>query len=152
MDSQKRLLDELLAGQRYLLLHDAALVEPANALLLADYLTTIQQGLFADLDTAGATNDPMLQALQRYYVRRLQQQMQLLDEPFDPEREGDWEDAFAGWGWGYYLAQNLPDTTFRAAGHAALRQLREQIDQALPGITDAATRLHYEDIQAMIEE
>jgi hypothetical protein len=152
MDSQKRLLDELLAGERYLRLHDAALMEPANALPLADYLTTIQQALFADLATAGATTDPMVQALQRYYVRRLQQQMQLLAESFDPEQVGKWEDVYAGWGWGYYLAQDLPDTTLRAAGHAALRQLHEQIDQALPGITDAATRLHYEDIRAMIEE
>jgi hypothetical protein len=31
MDSQKRLLDELLAGERYLRLHDAALMEPSNA-------------------------------------------------------------------------------------------------------------------------
>jgi hypothetical protein len=152
MDSQKRLLAELLAGERYLRLHDAALMEPANALPLADYFSAIQEGLFPDLTVGATPADPVLQALQRYYVRRLQQQLQLLDEPFDPEQQSEWEDVFSGWGWGYHLAQYLPDTTLRAAGRAALRQLHEQIDQALPGITDAATRLHYEDIRAMIEK
>lgn len=150
-DSNKRLLDALLNGDRYLLLHDAALVEPANALPLDGYLAAIQAGLFAELATPDAAADPLLQALQRYYVRRLQEQLRLLDAPYDPEQVMMWERAFGGW-YGDYLALNLPDTALRAAGHAALRQLREQIDQALPGITDAATRLHYEDIRAMIEE
>ncbi len=150
LDGDKRLLAALLAGSRYLLLDDAALMEPAAAYPLAEYFDTIQRGLFADLYTAAPSPTPFVRALQRSYLSRVKQQLLLLNTPYTADQVDAWEAAFDGWGLGDYLANSLPDTALRAAAGTALRELDTRLEHAASVLVDAETHAHYADLREEI--
>ena len=141
-DQQHGLLDRLLSGFRYNLLAEQAVLDPANAYPLVDYLGDIQAGLFAELQDPAPQVDPMRRALQRHYLTVLAQQMQAFDGPSDPSVTG----AAA------FLHSDGQGTDLRAAARYNLARLAGALEAALPAAADATTAAHLADLHATIAE
>ena len=111
---QLGLLDQLLDPLRYGLLDEQAVVDPANAYALLDYLGDVQDGVFEELRGASVQVDAIRRQLQRHYLARL----------FAQVRADDLETDLAG------------------AARASLVRLDAALAAALPKAADATVAAH----------
>ncbi len=130
-DQQQGLLDGLLAGSRYKLLQEEAILDPDNAYPLVDYLSDIQAGLFEELGSEAPQINPLRRQLKRYYLATVTSQLAAFEgEAADPLAGLLGDDPTLG-----YLLSKGQRTDLRAAAHFNLAQLAEEIEAALPNVT-----------------
>ena len=141
-EQQRALLDHLLSGFRYNLLAEQAVLDPANAYPLVDYLGDIQAGLFVELQDPAPQVDPMRRALQRHYLAVLAQQIAAFDQPAGAQAAGV----------GAFLQSDGQGTDLRAAARYNLERLAGAIEAAAPTAADTTTAAHFADLHATIEE
>ena len=138
-DRQGFLLQVLLSGNKYRTLADFELTNPAQSYPLVDYLADIQAGVWRELKNPQIIS-PLRRALQRQYLDMFEGQIVSL--------KAYASDAALN---NIYVDWEVYDTDFRAAARMNLRKLLQQIDDALPKITDTTTQAHLQDCRDQIE-
>jgi hypothetical protein len=147
MGQQKRLLAGLLSRQRFHLLMDAEVVHPQKTYTALQFLTEVQDGVWAEARQTRPVIDPVRRALQRAYLDHFKNELKE-KAPAEPAaaptlpRRG----RFAA-------AGGSQESDFRAVARSCLRNLANQLSACVgkPGPVDptrgedAMTRAHLED-------
>ena len=146
MDSQKSILDAMLAGGVYKQMMDATYLEPEKAYPLLDYLKDIKDGLFAEMKEKEPVVDAIMRPSQRHFLTTIKR---LLDA-YESEPDPTLMMLMGGFGMPHelleYLLSSGQGTDFRNAARPMLRELQGEITAALPRVTDMTTKAHLEDL------
>ncbi len=140
MDSQTAILDAMLAGGVYKQIMDASMLEPDKAYQLADYLTDMKDGLFAELRDEEPVIDAIMRPSQRHFLTTIKRLLAAYESTPDlmllammgalgiPDETLD------------YMLSSGQGTDFRNAARTMLRELRGE----LTACSCAGKRVHNE--------
>jgi hypothetical protein len=145
MNQQRALLDSLLNGRRFQLLMDEEIAAPDQAYPALEFLTDVQDGVWKELKTQHPTMDACRRHLQRAYLDYMKKELDPKATAAQPGFPGG-DDTIR-----LFTASNR-ETDFRAVARAALRELAERLDTAVPKARDAMTRAHLQDCRREVEQ
>jgi hypothetical protein len=141
--AQAKTLASLLNGRVFTMLHQQAVLKPEGSYAIVDLLIDISEGAWTELWTPGAAISPLRRSMQRAFLNRLAEELQLQNEPINFQR--------------YYAQYGVPPaiaailfsggqgTDFNAAVQQVCKLLAEQIESAIGWAEDAPTRAHLGD-------
>ncbi len=135
----------LLSAQRLNRLLDMEVLQGDKAYTIAELVSDVQGGVFEELKADAPKVDPLRRNLQRAYF-------DILKTEFDPQPQGGG------------LTLNIPrrgpisideaparSLELRAVARMQLRELKKQLDAAIPKAKDTATKLHLSDLSEEID-
>jgi hypothetical protein len=152
MAQQKALVEGLLSQRRIRLLMDGELLSPDTAYTAIEMVSDLQGGLFSELEAKTPKVDVCRRAVQRAYIEALKKELMPKDEakgtgtpgpfptPTPPSPDGE-EGAFS---------QNK-NTDLRAVARAALVDLSNRLDAAIPRTRDPMTQAHLLDCRREVD-
>ena len=147
-NQQTALVDDLLSGMLYEVMNEHAILDPAAAYPLVEYLGDVQAGLFDELQAGAPQIDAMRRQLQRHYLAKLAEQLAGFDSEVAPSinlitgRENYVQEFLSAQGQG---------TDLRAAVRYNLKILAGEIEAALPAAADITTQAHLADLLDTID-
>ncbi len=147
MNQQKSLLTNLLSGRRFKLLMDQEVINPDIAYTAMQFLSDVQDGVWSEARMSAPSIDVVRRALQRGYLEHIKSELSPKEAATGPPipRRGEPDDEL-----GVFTASSK-STDFRAVARAALRDLAERLDLAIPRTLDAMSRVHLQDCRREIE-
>ena len=139
---QRSLLTGLLSGNRLNRLLDMEVLAPEKAYPIAELVGDVKAGVWTELKADAPKVDPIRRALQRTFVETLKAE-------FADETPGATAAPMGRRG-----IPSAPGRNFelRAVARVTLRELKKEIDEALPKVKDASTKMHLMDLSAEIAE
>jgi hypothetical protein len=144
MSQQKALLRGLLSGRRFRLLMDAEVLNGQKTYSALQFLTDVQDGVWAEVRLSQPAVGPVRRALQRAYLEHLKGELSTKEAApvvARVPRRGGLALADAG----------SKGTDFRAVARASLQGLATQLEAALPRAEDAMTKVHLLDCQREVK-
>jgi hypothetical protein len=141
MGQQKALLNGLLSGRRFQQIMDNEVLAPEQAYTAMEYLSDVQDGVWSELKGSQVTVDACRRNLQRAYLEHLKNEL-------NPKETGTSRPVGIPLGFG---STSSRDTDFRAVARAALRELGERLDGAIPRARDSMSRVHLQDCRREVE-
>jgi hypothetical protein len=144
MNQQQSVLTSLLSGRRFHQMMDAEALAPEQAYTALEFLSDVQDGVWSELKTSQPTVDVCRRHLQRAYLEHLKNEL-------NPRDASAGRPTFPGDDTGRLFGASTRDTDFRAVARAALRDLAERLDNALPRAKDGMTRVHLQDCRREVE-
>jgi hypothetical protein len=144
MGQQKALLDSLLSGRRFHQMMDAETLAPDKAYSAMEFLGDVQDGVWSELKASQPVVGVCRRHLQRAYLDHLKSELNAKDAPTGRVIFPGGDDS------GIFTASNR-DTDFRAVARAALHDLAERLDKAIPQVKDSMTRVHLQDCRREVE-
>jgi hypothetical protein len=141
-NQQKAILNSLLSGRRFHQMMDAEVAAPEHAYSAIEFLNDVQDGVWSELKQGSVAVDVCRRGLQRAYLDHLKSELNPKDAPAA-------RPAIPG-SEGIFSATNR-DTDFRAVARAALKDLAERLDSAVPRARDSMTRVHLQDCRREVE-
>src|SRR5262249_47560096 len=144
-NQQKAILTNLLSGRRFHQLMDEEVAAPEQAYSAMDFLNDVQDGVWSELKQGSVAVDTCRRGLQRAYLEHLKEELNPKETPMArPTRPG-------GDDLGRILGASNRDTDFRAVARAALKDLAERLDSAVPRARDSMTKVHLQDCRREVE-
>jgi Met-zincin/Domain of unknown function (DUF5117)/Domain of unknown function (DUF5118) len=139
VNSQKRILGEMLSPARFRVLEDAESLAPGTGMAAADYLTTVQKSVFREASQPSPKTDIYRRELQREFVEQLR--------TFSGEAQ-----KFRNMG--MMISSMLTELTIdlRPAAMQGLKDLKRDLDAAERRTADKPTRLHFAQLSREIEK
>jgi hypothetical protein len=144
MSQQKGLLDSLLSGRRFHQMMDAEAVAPGKSYTAMEFLSDVQDGVWSELKESSPAVDVCRRHLQRAYLQHLKDEL-------NPKETGSGRVVFPGGDDFRVFAATNRDTDFRAVARAALHDLAQRLDQAIPAARDSMTRVHLQDCRREVD-
>jgi len=141
MSQQKTLMESLLSARRFKLLMDGEVLDAETAYTALQFLSDVQNGIWAELKEKQPAVDVLRRGLQRGYLEHLKQELS--------PKEG--APAIISVGEETILAANSRATDFRGVARHALKELAGQITEAQTRVQEPTTRVHLADCQREIE-
>jgi hypothetical protein len=145
MSQQQALLTNLLSGRRFHQMMDAEVTNPEQAYTAMEFLTDVQNGVWSEVKAPQPTVDVCRRHLQRAYLEHLKNELNPKETATVRQVLPGNEDLMRLFG-----ATNR-DTDFRAVARAALRDLAERLEHAIPLARDSMTRVHLQDCRREID-
>jgi hypothetical protein len=143
MNQQKALLESLLSGRRFHQMMDAEALAPATAYTAVEYLNDVQDGVWSELKASPTAVEVCRRHLQRAYLDHLKNELNPKETTTRPVFPGGDESRI-------FSATNR-DTDFRAVARAALHDLAERLDKAIPQAKDSMTRVHLQNCRREVD-
>jgi Met-zincin/Domain of unknown function (DUF5117)/Domain of unknown function (DUF5118) len=139
VNSQKRILGDMLQPARFRVLEDAESLAPGSGMTAADYLSTVQKSVFREAAQPNPKVDIYRRELQREFVEHLR--------TFSGEAQ-----RFKNFG--MMLASMMTELTvdLRPAAMQGLKDLKRDLDAAALRANDKPTRLHFAQLSREIEK
>jgi Met-zincin/Domain of unknown function (DUF5117)/Domain of unknown function (DUF5118) len=137
MAQQKSLLRSLLSKSRFARLFDAAVLEPESSYSAMQFLNDLQSGIWSELAQKRPKIVPLRRALQRAYVAHLKSEL--------ADKKGAVPVAVRPRRGRSTGAPGSNESDFRAVARAALQNLAELLDKAIPQAGDPITQAHLRD-------
>jgi hypothetical protein len=144
MSQQKSLLVGLLSGRRFHLMMDAEVLAPDKSYTAMEFLGDVQNGVWSELQVSQPTVGVCRRSLQRAYLEHLKNEL-------NPKEAPTGRVVFPGGDDGQIFSAGSRDTDFRAVARAALHDLAERLDRAIPQARDSMTRAHLQDCRREVE-
>jgi hypothetical protein len=145
MSQQKSLLTGLLSGRRFHQMMDAEALAPDKAYSAVDFLSDVQDGIWSELRVSQPSIGVCRRQLQRAYLEHLKSELSAKEAPTGRV-------VFPGGGdEGRLFSATSRDTDFRAVARAALHELADRLDKAIPHAKDSMTRVHLQDCRREVE-
>lgn len=144
MSFQRSLLTQLLSSGRLNRLLDAEVMEGEKAYAIAELVSDVQYGVWAELKSDAPKIDPLRRNLQRTFVDTLKAEFET------PAPSGGLLTIGRR---GNLVFDDGPSRNMelRAVARVALKDLLKQINDVLPKVKDATTKLHLQDLASDIE-
>jgi hypothetical protein len=139
VNSQKRILGDMLSPARFRVLEDAESLSPGTGLTAADYLSTVQKSVFREASQANPRVDIYRRELQREFIEHL--------KTFSGEAQ-----RFKSFGMMISAALTELTIDLRPAAMQGLKELKHDMDIAERRATDKPTRLHFAQLSREIEK
>jgi hypothetical protein len=144
MSQQQQTLRGLLNAARLNRLLDAEVQEPEKAYTVAELVSDLQGGIWKELAADAPKVDPLRRNLQRVFV-------DILKAEFNPPQQGGGQIVQTRGGIVFLDGGSSRNSELRAVARIALRDLKKQIEEALPKVKDPVTKAHFQDTVAEIE-
>lgn len=137
-DSQHEILDALLSGRVYTMLHQQAILDP-KAYSMAEFLDDLTGGVWAEIGRPGTPITPLRRSLQRHFLDRIGWQLASQGHPINTLRL---EERGVPRGAAAILLSDGAGTDFNAVVRTVMTDLGEQIESAKGWTNDQATVAH----------
>jgi hypothetical protein len=145
MNQQQSLLESLLNGRRFHQLMDAEVLAPEGAYTAMEFLSDLQDGIWSEIKAPQPHIGVCRRHLQRAYLDYLKKELTNKEPPpARPTIPGNQD-------MGRLFSATNHDTDFRAVVRAALQNLAERLDAAIPQARDAMTKVHLQDSRHEVE-
>jgi hypothetical protein len=144
MSQQKALLTGLLSGRRFHQMMDAEVLAPDKSYTAMEFLGDVQDGVWSELQVSQPTIGVCRRSLQRAYLEHLKNEL-------NPKEAATGRVVFPGGDDGRIFSATSRDTDFRAVARAALHELAERLDRAIPQARDSMSRAHLQDCRREVE-
>lgn len=139
VNSQKRILGDMLQPIRFRVLEDAESLAPGTSMTAAAYLTEVQKSVFREMKESRPKVDIYRRELQREYVDHLR--------TFSGEMQ-----RFKSFG--MFISSMMTELTIdlRPAAMQALKDVKRDLDSAERRAGDNATKLHFAQLSREVEK
>jgi hypothetical protein len=144
MSQQKALLASLLSGRRFHQVMDAEALAPDKAYRAMEFLGDVQDGIWSELKVSEPVINVCRRNLQRAYLEHLKSELNPKEAPANRPTLPGGDDMRV-------FTANSHDTDFRAVARAALHELAERLDKAIPHAQDSMTRVHLQDCRREVD-
>jgi hypothetical protein len=145
MNQQKALLESLLSGRRFHQIMDGEVLAADTAYTALEFLTDIQDGIWSELKANPPAIDVCRRHLQRAYLDHLKKELNPKETAAAPPAFPGGDDAAR------LFNATTRETDFRPVARAALQNLAERLEAALPQAKESMTKVHLQDCRREVE-